>query len=758
VDDIDYDAKGQREQIVYGSGATTTTYAYDPLTFRMARLKTVRLGDANNNSDDVVLQNLGYTYDPAGNITEINDSAQQATFFANDVALPRMAYVYDALYRLISATGREQAGLNADVQRDQDDVPLMNLPHANDAAAVRTYAESYGYDAVGNILQMIHDGGAAATSWTRNYTIDTASNRLTATSAGAYSLTYGYDAHGNMTSMPHLPAIDWNHRDEMAHAVLLGTGGDVYFTYDAAGQRVRKVWEHAGLVEERIYLGGWEVYRRRVASTGVVTLERETLHVMDGARRIALVETKTVDADAGGAFQVATVTRFQMENHLGSAVLEVDPDGMVLSYEEYHPYGTTAYQSGTSAAEVSRKRYRYTGKERDEETGLYYHGARYYAPWLGRWTSADPAGMVDGPNAFAYAHNNPVLYFDPTGHQHKSSLPASFWWPDASQCGSAGPPNATGPTVGFRFDLSNKAIQRSGPIGNHAERSETSPTASSDVASEPPATFRQGAAAAAKGAAKGLIVGGAIEFGVGFAAGLLGVGVGVAAAPLLVAGAVVLLWNADKIEAGAKRLLSGNGTVSDWESVGEVGGGFLSGGMSGLGEGAGKYARSEVNKMIGEQAKRGLVTVGGAPIEETSAAATHQSTGGGAGASAATTKPAIGLGIKEHIGELPSSIDALYYFEWEGAGLGKWSNRTFESFFNEASSNASHIHFNLTGMKGIEGGIEPVGSEGFTTTGKVTMAELTTILRSATLRAKTTFYKNGEIVGAPTLRKPQAGP
>ena len=117
---------------------------------------------------------------------------------------------------------------------------------------------------------------------------------------------------------------------------------------------------------------------------------------MDGVRRIALVETTTVDASAGGAFEPSTVIRFQLGNHLGSAVLEVDQAGLVISYEEYHPYGTTAYHSGTGAAEVSLKRYRYTGKERDEETGLYYHGARYYAPWLGRWTAADPAGLIDG--------------------------------------------------------------------------------------------------------------------------------------------------------------------------------------------------------------------------------------------------------------------------------------------------------------------------------------------------------------------------
>ena len=61
------------------------------------------------------------------------------------------------------------------------------------------------------------------------------------------------------------------------------------------------------------------------------------------------------------------------------------------------------------------KRYRFTGKERDEETGLDYHGARYYAPWLGRWSSADPKGMVDGPNLYRYARDNPVVLTDPGG-------------------------------------------------------------------------------------------------------------------------------------------------------------------------------------------------------------------------------------------------------------------------------------------------------------------------------------------------------
>jgi len=223
-----------------------------------------------------------------------------------------------------------------------------------------------------------------------------------------------------MTSMPHLPSMAWDHNDQMRE-IDLGGGGTAYYTYDAAGQRVRKVWEHSGLIEERIYLGGWEVYRKR-DSLGNLLVERETLHGMDGAKRVVLVETKTVDVDAGGAFSVVSRYRFQLDNHLGSASLEVDESGLVIGYEEYHPYGTTAYTSGRGGVEVSGKRYRYTGKERDEETGLCYHGARHMAPWLGRWMSADPAGIgADGVNLYAYVRGNPVGLIDPTGNEARTT-------------------------------------------------------------------------------------------------------------------------------------------------------------------------------------------------------------------------------------------------------------------------------------------------------------------------------------------------
>jgi len=140
------------------------------------------------------------------------------------------------------------------------------------------------------------------------------------------------------------------------------------------------------------------------------------LHVMDDKQRIALVETRTQGSEPGVPAQLM---RYQLSNHLGSASLELDDAGQIISYEEYYPYGTTSYQAGRSAAEVSLKRYRYTGMERDEENGLSYHSARYYAPWLGRWVSCDPSGLKDGVDLYIYVGSNPIGFIDPTGNEER---------------------------------------------------------------------------------------------------------------------------------------------------------------------------------------------------------------------------------------------------------------------------------------------------------------------------------------------------
>jgi RHS repeat-associated protein len=109
-------------------------------------------------------------------------------------------------------------------------------------------------------------------------------------------------------------------------------------------------------------------------------------------------------------------TRYQLTSHLQSNTLELDDKAQTLSYEHYYPYGGTSLIAGKDKTQVQQKRYRYTGKERDDSGGLSYYGARFLTPWLTRWISPDSAGAVDGLNLYAYVGNNPLKYRDPKGH------------------------------------------------------------------------------------------------------------------------------------------------------------------------------------------------------------------------------------------------------------------------------------------------------------------------------------------------------
>ena len=215
----------------------------------------------------------------------------------------------------------------------------------------------------------------------------------------------------------------WDFKDQLQQ-VDLGGGGTAYYVYDAGGQRVRKVIEsqNGTRQEERIYLGGFEIYREYNGNGAAVTLERESLHVMDDKQRIALVETQTIE-NGNPINAPVPLQRYQLGNHLGSASVELDDERRADLLRGISPVRHDVVPGRRSAAEVSLKRYRYTGKERDEETGLYYHGARYYAPWLGRWATPDPSGLNDGVNLYACCSGNPLKFSDLDGRAGEIQRP-----------------------------------------------------------------------------------------------------------------------------------------------------------------------------------------------------------------------------------------------------------------------------------------------------------------------------------------------
>jgi RHS repeat-associated protein len=414
VKDIDYDEHGQRRRIVFGNDVTTE-YLHDRETFRLVRL-------TSRGSDATVLQDLSHTYDPVGNLTHLVDAAVPTVWFANAMVSGESTYSYDPLYRLTAATGREHAGQVAFGRTDNYTDEARSVRHSpNDVLAWQSYTERYEYDGVGNIGRMVHVAPAGS-GWTRDYNYAADSNRLLTTGVGAE--TYSYDhhpAHGFVRSMPHLSLMRHTFKDELAavatQVVSSGTPETTWYVYDGDGTRLRKVTERAAAAGadpvkrfERHSVDGTEV-EREYGAGGAVASERRTLQVWDDRERIATIETELA---AGGAV-TRRLIRYQGVDHLGSSRLETDNAGNVIGYELYHPFGTTAYQAVEKAIAAAAKRYRYTGMERDEESGLAYHSARYYVPWLGRWTAPDTHAEEFDGNRYAYVKNNPVVHRDRNG-------------------------------------------------------------------------------------------------------------------------------------------------------------------------------------------------------------------------------------------------------------------------------------------------------------------------------------------------------
>ena len=418
VERLAYDAKGQRSLIAYGNGVMTR-YGYDPRTFRLTRLRSERYTKPNALTYHPIgqaLQDFGYGYDLAGNILSITDrtpesgilnnpqaagepDSQLALLLASGNALVRR-FDYDPIYRLTSATGRE-------CDRPPDGPRWLDQPRCMDLTRTRGYTQRYQYDAMGSVLRLQHqseDGG-----FMRFFTVENQNNRLKTLTIGATDYDYRHDANGNMTAETSSRHFEWDHSDHMKAFRTQTEGAEpsvhAHYLYDAIGQRVKKlVRKQGGQVDVTHYLDGMFEHHRRVQ--GPALHENNTLHVMDDQSRVALVRL-------GDAFpeDVTPAVKYQLGDHLGSSNVVVSNDGIWINREEFTPYGESSFGS------FARKRYRFTGKERDEESGLTYHRARYFAGALCRWISCDPIGASGGLNVLSYVNGNPMRNIDPDGTQ-----------------------------------------------------------------------------------------------------------------------------------------------------------------------------------------------------------------------------------------------------------------------------------------------------------------------------------------------------
>ncbi|MBK6012831.1 SpvB/TcaC N-terminal domain-containing protein [Streptomyces sp. MBT53] len=416
VQRLTHDAKGQRTLVAYGNGVMTR-YAYDPRTFRPTRMRTEPYTLADGpvyRPAGAVLQDHGYDYDLVGNILAVRDRTPGSGIPGNPEALAtsdpvlrgllgsgdalNRRFAYDPAYRLLSATGREH---RAPAAGD----PWPGLPRSTDATQTQAYTETYGYDQAGNLLTLAHAG---AGGFTRAYSVPTGGNRLQRMTVGSTAYDYVFDANGNLLAETTSRHFGWDHADRLTAFATQTAGAEpsvhAQYLYAATGERVKKlVRRQGGTVEVTHYLD--ETFEHHRWATGTPTAgENNHVHVTDENQRIALVRSGPAHPDDRGP-----ATAYHLPDHLGSSTAVVDATGALTNREEYTPYGETSFGS------YARKRYRFTGRERDEESGLGHHHARFYASWLARWTSCDPLTSGHGASSYCYVSNKPTGLVDPDG-------------------------------------------------------------------------------------------------------------------------------------------------------------------------------------------------------------------------------------------------------------------------------------------------------------------------------------------------------
>lgn len=415
VSDISYNEHRDREQVTYGIQKTAAllniNYAYDPDNFNLINITSERL------SDKKLLQNINYYHDPVDNITHVENLVvdfllPSSTNVTN--VTPDYDYTYDAIYRLTQSQGR--AIVNYSSENEENGSYQAFFP----TGLMENYLYKYSYDK-GNNLYHIQYITNNTVRWSRTLTVSSESNQaIELPSLNSDPISKYFDPNGNQISMCS-NTITWNYRDNIASIVLNNAPSEnvsktQYFTYNNSGRRIRAVTETtlangATAIDETLYLN--KLIIKRVYQNQTLINELHKTRFFDDNTCVA--EKLTWVAGNPPAGITSPQIRFQLDNMLDSSLLEVDSQSQVISYEEYAAFGATTYAWSLNQPEIDLKDFRYQSKERDQQNGLYYFGARYYSPWARRWMSPDPTGAVDGLNLYTFAGNNPISFHDYSG-------------------------------------------------------------------------------------------------------------------------------------------------------------------------------------------------------------------------------------------------------------------------------------------------------------------------------------------------------
>ena len=412
----------------YGN-KVVTEYSYNPWRRWLDTIVTTNPGGCRE------YQNIEYSFDPVGNIEG----------YRNEVYGYRteQQYSYDALNQLVSAGGTYE-----------------HTPYNTQVDYTSRYSQEYDFDSLGNFSRKTSSQGYSpnrSPMGSLNYNLEYRyregkSHRV----QWVGNTHYSYDANGNIIeereggpSVEATAGISALVKDGVLRSVNRGfalirnpdeseetvamrsyewdeenrlTGYadrrvNMAYTYDADNQRTVKYHIQAG--EETLY---FDQFWQGVNEDSDF---RQSKHIYLGETRIATrLNLESRNGSTDNSYELAN-TYYYHPDHLGSAHFVTDRHGGRYEHMEYTPYGELWEEQVSDSHDMIP--FRFTAKEWDEETGLYYYGARYLDPKRGRWLSADPAGpelgnpnregfsIVEAANWYVYASNNPINKIDPTG-------------------------------------------------------------------------------------------------------------------------------------------------------------------------------------------------------------------------------------------------------------------------------------------------------------------------------------------------------
>ena len=463
-----YDLRGNVD-IVTNSVSQITTYT--DTQKRVKSAQTVGLGALSS----YPAVGFTYQYDDGGN--RLSNGVGLSYTYDSDNRLSSVSgfsgnfqYGYDNVGRLaqisrpggISTYSYTPSGGLASILHNEND-PLStgfvdgenlsydsrNFPTVRRSPAGQEY--DYSYDANGQLVGVTNSNLSAGNE---SFTYDSIGNRLTDAQSHAYGYdskgqrllddgvyTYLYDNNGNVTSkINHDSTKDafnfaYNSKNQLIQTqVINGTFGglkrQVNYTYDAIGRRMQK-----SVSVYQILGGATTTYTKQyVYDSQNIIFEYDgsgSLLASFTHNPLALDDVLAVNITSAGVIAKMGQTAgdfYYLKDHLGSITSIADGNGKTLQKYDYRSFGKVISITDVTGLDISKAQpvntaLTFTGREYDEDTGLFYLRARYLDPGTGRFLQQDPhPGNVMSPigmiNKYIYGANNPLIFTDPTGQDN----------------------------------------------------------------------------------------------------------------------------------------------------------------------------------------------------------------------------------------------------------------------------------------------------------------------------------------------------